>query len=409
MREFDDTIADSSLMMPGGTRVIIAGDHSDTIDQVALLLRESVAPVEVLASCGTRECVELARDRGPDAVVLVDMESRVDALGIARSIYEELPGIATIVLAEPGQTEDPSYVRRAARSKASDVLPLPPHLDALTRSISEAVRLEMMRRPISEVRRGPRQLVVVYSPKGGVGKSVVAANLAAQLSKDNPELSIALVDLDLRFGDQAVLLDLDRSRSVLDLLSVIDELTVDAIRNALTTHPSGLRVLLPPPEPQQADLVREVHVRQILLAMKRFHDLVIVDTTSALSDVTLAALELADRILQICTPDVLSVWKTRSSLELWEALGISQDTVWLVFNRTSERSEVQPEQIRSLFSNRVVGDIPADFFSIQPYVNTGIPLVDAPKGGRVLESLRMIAREIIPAEARVPAQTRLRA
>lgn len=403
MRNFDDTMPNVSGIIPSGTRVIIAGDHSDTIDQVALLLGESVAPIDVVASCGTRECLEIARDRSPDAVVLIDMESRVDALGIARSIYEDLPGVATIVLAEIRQSEDPSYVRRAVQSKANDVVPLPPELDALTRSIFEAVRLEALRRPLGVVRKVRRQVVVFYSPKGGVGKSVLAANLAALLAKDNPDLSIALVDLDLRFGDQAVLLDLDRSRSILDLLSVIDELTADAILNAVTTHPSGLRVLLPPPEPQQADLVREGHVRQILLAMKRFHDLVIVDTTSALSDVTLAALELADRILQICTPDVLSVWKTRSSLELWEALGISQESVWLLFNRTSERSEVQTEQIRDLFANRVVGEIPADFFSIQPYVNTGIPLVDAPKGGRVLESLRMIAREIIPAEARVPA------
>lgn len=403
MRGFDDTMPKVSQVMPSGTSVIIAGDHPDMIDQVALLLRESVAPIEVMASCKSRDCVEMARDRSPDAVVLIDVESKVDALGIARSIYEELPGIATIVLAELRQSEDPSYVRRAVQSKANDVLPLPPQLDALSRSIFEAVRLEAVRRPLGIVRKVRRQLVVVYSPKGGVGKSVLAANLAALLAKENPDLSIALVDLDLRFGDQAVLLDLDRSRSILDLLSVIDELTADAILNAVTTHSSGLRVLLPPPEPQQADLVREGHVRQVLLAMKRFHDLVIVDTTSALSDVTLAALELADRILQICTPDVLSIWKTRASLELWEGLGISEESVWLVFNRTSGRSEVQTEHIRDLFSNRVIGEIPASFFSIEPYVNTGIALVDAPRGGRVLESLRKIAREIIPAAERVPA------
>ncbi len=403
MRSSDDPMPNVSRMMPGGTRVIVAGDHSDTVDQVALLLRESVAPMDVVAKCGIKGCLERARDLGPDAVVLVDLASKVEALEIARSIYEDLPGTATIVLTESRQTGDPSYVRRAVQSKANDVLSLPPELDALTRSISEAVSLEARRRPLGGARAVRRQLVTLYSPKGGVGKSVLAANLATLLAKENPDLSIALVDLDLRFGDQAVLLDLDRSRSILDLLLVIDELTADAILNAVTTHPSGLRVLLPPPEPQQADLVGESHVRQILLAIKRFHHLVIVDTSSALSDVTLAALEVADRIIQICTPDVLSVWKTRAALELWEALGISQDSVWLLFNRTSERSEVKTEQMRDLFANRVVGEIPADFFSMQPYINTGIPLVDAPKGGPVLESLSRIAKEIIPVAGQASA------
>lgn len=403
MPGFDDSMLNVSRVMPGGTRVIIAGDHSDTIDQVALLLGESVAPIDVVARCGSKGCLERARDLSPDAIILIDLASKVDALEIARSIYEDLPGTATIILAERRQSEDATYVRRAVHSKANDVLPLPPESDALTRSISEAVNLEARRRPLGRLREVRRQLIVLYSPKGGVGKSVLAANLATILAKENPDLSIALVDLDLRFGDQAVLLDLDRSRSILDLLSVVDELTADAILNAVTTHRCGLRVLLPPPEPQQADLVKEGHVRQILLAMKRFHHVVIVDTSSALSDVTLAALELADRILQICTPDVLSVWKTRAALELWEALGISQDSVWLLFNRTSERSEVKTEHIRGLFANRVVGEVPADFFAIEPYVNTGIPLVDAPKGGRVLESLSKIAKEIIPEATRVPA------
>lgn len=398
---------DDSMLTPRS--VIIAGDDPDTIDQVTLLLREGLLPIDIVGTCGTRQCLQMARDRRPDAVLVLDVESKMDALEVSRSIYRELPGTATIVLTESKQSEDPGYVRRAMRNKASDVLSLPPLVDALARSIMEAAKLEGERRPRGVGRDwgGERelggQIVVLYSPKGGVGKSVVAANLAALIAKTNPDLRVALIDLDLRFGDQAVLLDLDRSRSILDLVSVADELTADAIRNAVTTHPSGLRVLLPPAEPQQADLVEARQVMQILLAFKRFHDLVIVDTASALTEVTLTALELADRILQICTPDVLSIWKTRASLELWEGLGISQESVWLVFNRTSDQTEVRPEQIRELFANKVLGEIPADFFSIQPYINTGVTLVDAPKGGKVLDSLNKIAKELVTTMVRVSA------
>lgn len=395
----------------GPIRVLLCGDVAAWVDEIRVLLEQSLLPLEVVGSCDSKACLAMARELKPDAILASDVEASVPALEISHQVYRSLAGTVTMVLARPEQVQDPAYVRRAMQNKASDVLPERPLLDALTRSLIEAVKLEGGHAEVRGSRRGraPRegggQLVALCSPKGGVGKSVLAANVGALIAVENPELRVALIDLDLQFGDQAVLLDLERTRSILDLLSVVGELTSDALQTAVIVHPSGLRVLLPPAEPEQADLVDEKSVREILLAFRRYHDLVLVDTSSRLSEVTLMALEQADQILLVCTPDVLSIWKARAFLGLCEGMGVSKDSVRLVINRTSGRSEIQPAELRELFADRPWVEIPADFFALQAYINSGRPMLRENSRGPIAKGLRALSKGIlsgVPSSAEAP-------
>jgi len=91
----------------------------------------------------------------------------------------------------------------------------------------------------------------------------------------------------------------------------------------------------------------------------------------------------------------LTIWKTRVCLELWEGLGIPRELVSLVLNRVSKKSEVKTEDIRNLFSAQIMAEIPADFFTIQPYINTGVTLVEVMKGGPILDSIEGIANQLL--------------
>ena len=387
-------------------RVVIAGDAPDALEQVQTLLEQSLMALEVVGTSDTRGCVEFVRDQSPDVVLALDRDANVPAVEISRQIYQSAPGTATIVLAAEDRAEDRAYLRRAMQNKASDVLAEKPLLDALARSIQAAASLEG-RRPAA--RRMPRpaqavggRLIVVHGPKGGVGKSFLASNVAVLVAQEHPQLGVAMLDLDLRFGDLAVLLDLERERSAMDLLSVIGELTPDALEAAVTRHRSGLEVLLPPPEPQQADLFGESSIREILLALKRDYDLVFVDTSSELSDVTLTALELADQILLVLTPDVLSVWKSRGLIQLGEELGIPTEIFKVVVNRTSKKSEVKPQDLKALFDCEILAEVPADFYAVQPFVNTGVPFVEAQRKGPIVESLQAIGASLVDSLGRGP-------
>ena len=373
-------------------RVVIASDEPEQTDELKILLQQAYLPLEVISTVGTKQCLQMVKDFTPDVVVFVDEGAKVPATEISREVYQKYPGTAIIIIASPAKQETTTYLRQALLAGAKDVLPFPPMLDTLVTSIQQAHQLERGRRPVrafGRVRRAEAgmggRLILVYSPKGGTGCSVLAANLGVLLAQMNPEMSTVLFDLDLQFGDQGILLSLDPHRSILDLLPVIDELTRDAVDASLTHHPSGLRVLMAPPELQQADLIDAEGVRKILVALRAYYDTVIIDVPATLTDISLTAFEFADLILQICTPDVLAIRRTRASLELYDGLGIPRDVVRLVLNRTSRKSEIKSEEFRMLFEHEVIGEIPADFFFLQPYVNLGVPLSEATRSAPIVQ------------------------
>ena len=384
-------------------RVVIASDEPEQTDELKILLQQAYLPLDVISTVGTKQCLQMVKDFTPDVVVFIDEGAKVPATEISREIYQKHPGTAIIIIASPAKQETTTYLRQALLAGAKDVLPFPPMLDTLVTSIQQAHQLERGRRPVrafGRIRRAEAgmggRLILVYSPKGGTGRSVLAANLGVLLAQMNPEISTVLFDLDLQFGDQSILLSLDPHRSILDLLPVIDELTRDAVDASLTHHPSGLRVLLAPLELQQADLIDAESIRKILVALRAYYDTVIIDTPAALTDISLTAFEFADLILQICTPDVLTIRRTRASLELYDGLGIPRDVVRLVLNRTSKKSEIKSEEFSLLFEHEVIGEIPADFFFLQPYINLGIPLTEASKSAPIVQSLTRIAKKLAP-------------
>jgi pilus assembly protein CpaE len=384
-------------------RVVIASDEPEQTDELKILLQQAYLPLDVISTIGTKQCLQIVKDFTPDVVVFIDEGAKVPATEISREIYQKHPGTAIIIIASPARQETTTYLRQALLAGAKDVLPFPPMLDTLVTSIQQAHQLEKGRRPVrafGRVRRAEAgvggRLILVYSPKGGTGCSVLAANLGVLLAQMNPEMSTVLFDLDLQFGDQGILLSLDPHRSILDLLPVIDELTRDAVDASLTHHPSGLRVLLAPPELQQADLIDADSIRKILVALRAYYDTIIIDAPAGLTDISLTAFEFADLILQICTPDVLTIRRTRASLELYDGLGIPRDMIRLVLNRTSKKSEIKSDEFGLLFEHEVIGEIPADFFFLQSYVNLGVPISEATSSAPIVQSLTRIAKKLAP-------------
>ncbi len=384
-------------------RILIASDNATHAERLQILLQQAYLPLEIMASVGTKQCIQRVTDFRPEVVLFVEEDAQVSASEISREIYQQHPGTAIIVLTLPERYDNPHYLRQALLIGARDVLPTPPMLDTLVSSIQQSHLLEKGRRP-ARVVRGYRaeakglggQLIVVYSPKGGAGRSVVAANLAAFMAQENKDLRVTLLDLDLQFGDQRILLNLTADNSFLDLLPVIDELTRDVIDTTLVTHPSGLRVLPAPQELPQADLIDADSVRKTLVALRAFEDVVIIDTPAAVTDITLTAFEFADRILTICTPDVLTIRRTRAALELFDGLGIPRHLIGLILNRASKQCEIRPEEFSMLFEHEILAEIPADFFLLEPYVNIGTPLTEAPKSASLVGVFRRLALQLLP-------------
>lgn len=181
------------------------------------------------------------------------------------------------------------------------------------------------------------QLIVVYSPKGGVGRTFVATNLAVGLARYYG-VDVALLDAHLWFGDVGVMLDLRSPKTFASLVDATDQLDLDALREVLVPHPSGVKVLLAP-GPMEVETIPPGLPARVASAYRTLFDYVVVDTSSALTDHTVELLDIADRILLLTTPEMSAIHNLVELLRLAPIVGWSHK-VSLVVNRANTSMDI---------------------------------------------------------------------
>src|SRR4029079_10342217 len=155
--------------------------------------------------------------------------------------------------------------------------------------------------------REPGIVVAVFSPKGGVGRTTVAVNLAVAAATDLGK-RVVIVDGSFQFGDVGVLLNLNpKSKSIADLIPELDAGELASIDTFLIDHTAGIRVLLAPPTPETAEMITAAGVKKVVERLRADHDLVVVDCTSYFNDTTLAILDAADVILTMLSLEITSI------------------------------------------------------------------------------------------------------
>ena len=185
---------------------------------------------------------------------------------------------------------------------------------------------------------------------------------------------MCLVDLDLQAGDLAIMLKLVHRRSIVDFIEVSEDLSTRHIDDAVYTHESGLRILLAPAQGELAEDIDADTMRRLLGALKSAFDVVIVDLGANVTVANAVAAEVADEVVIVTLPDVLSLRATNRLLALWDRLQIRKDDVKVLINRVSRDSEVQPEMARKVVEAPLTrATVPAAFRALEPAVNAGTP------------------------------------
>ena len=260
-------------------RVMIVDDIAETRDNFAKLIMFE-RDIQVVETAGTgAEAIEKARRAQPDVVLMDINMPGMDGLRATEIINAEIPGVAVIIMSVQGEQD---YLRRAMLAGARQFLIKPCTGDELVESIRQVYRLEANKRrvlghyqlvppgstPTSEDSSDQGRIYAVFSPKGGVGCTVLATNLAVAL-KQLTNKKVALVDGNLVFGNVDVMLNVLSNKTINDVVTRITELDTDLLRDVMVTHSSGVRVLLAPPQPELAELVTPDHMRQILTELRR--------------------------------------------------------------------------------------------------------------------------------------------
>ena len=381
-------------------KVLIVDDIPETRDHLTKLLGFE-SDVEVVgAAAGGPEAIVMAAASRPDVVLMDINMPGMDGITATEKLAADVPTAAVIMMSVQGEAD---YLRRSMLAGAREFLVKPFSSDELTASIRQvwAREREKLSRyaPVTttqEISNGsgePASVVAVFSPKGGVGRTTVAVNLAvaaATLGK-----RVALVDASFQFGDVGVLLNLNpRNTSIADLAGELQTGEAESLDTFMITHSSGVKVLLAPPSPEQAELIGPSAVKKVLQALRGSFDLVVVDCPSSFNEPTLAVLDEADLILTLLTLEITSVKNMRLFLEVSEQLGYGPEKIRLVLNRADSTLGIRVADVEHSIGRKVDHTIVSDGRSVVYALNRGVPFFLSNREAQVSQDIERLAAAI---------------
>jgi len=334
-----------------------------------------------ISEIGKAQAEEIRRSEAQ--LVLLDLgEDPAVGLRLAKFLAEDARGRVFVLT---GPTVAPEVLLEAMRVGAAEYLPRPVEEADLAAALTRAAR----RLSGPTEREGPQQgrITEVFGAKGGVGVSTFAANMAVAFAKSGR--STLLVDLDLDMGSSAVILGLRPRYSVLDVVKNLHRLDRDLLESLAETHDSGLIVLASPAQPGPGETVTRDQARQMLNFVRRHFDEVVVDLDRAISPVTIGALETADNVLIVTTPDVASLNNTKRALPVIERASADSKRVRIVVNRRRGSDVITTGDVSKTLGKDVLGTLPSDDAALLEALNTGNPEVlrNRSKYGRDVQSL----------------------
>ena len=326
---------------------------------------------------------------GPN-LSLDDAVAHCEALRIAR------PTVSVVLVRTALDTQTLTLAMKAG---ARDVVP---HDDAnaMSAAIARAHQLHVaLRGPSGAVQLG--QVVTVFSPKGGVGKTTMAVNLALALTEQGAR-RVCLVDLDLAFGDVAITMQLFPTHSIEQAIGSEDSLDFAMVEALLTRHQESLMVLAAPAHPDARERVTPQLVSKILHTLKEGFDFVVVDTSPTFDEATLTALDETDECVIVATLDVPTLKNVKVALETLEMLNIASGHRHLLLNRADDAVGIGPDKVEAILGMAIAAKVSTSI-DIAAATNSGTPIVMENPDHPSSVAIRALATRLAGEPVTVPA------
>jgi pilus assembly protein CpaE len=366
-------------------KVLIVDDIAETRENIRRLLQFE-RDMEVVGGARTgKEALSLARESQPHVVIMDINMPDMDGISATEAMLKELPNTQIVILSVQNE---PDYMRRAMLAGARDFLPKPPSADELVatiRKVGQRALTQPVAMPVVQATGAPSgggpvishghhgKVIVIYSPRGGVGRTMVATNLAICLqTADTPTV---VVDAALQFGDVSACLNLQTRNSLLDLVEQSAELDAELVERISIHHSSGLKVIAAPARPEQAEAVQGAQISKVIRFLATVFQYVVVDTSSALNEATIGAIDASDVVVLIGAPDLPTIKNLRMFFDLGEALNLTPQKIVLIMNRMDKRFGISAEKVADLLKQPIVSQIPLDDRVVPLSTNNGEPFI----------------------------------
>jgi pilus assembly protein CpaE len=338
------------------------------------------------------DAISLAQATRPDAVAITWQEPSARAEQTLESLALTLPASPLITYSD---IEELASTRKAIQAGAHDYLLKPLNgrdvMDAVHKALVQIERRRMGERGSTDaVAEGV--VIAVFGAKGGIGKTTLSTNLATALAAEGRE-SVALLDIDTRFGDVALVLDVDPEKNISDAVRNIDDIDRFNIRSFLAQHKSGVNVLAAPTRPSEWRQVQSTHIEKLIKLLSQTHDYVILDTPGFFTELVGVALDMADLVLLVTTLDISSIKDSSMALDMLSTAEYPMDRVKLLINHPSNVDTVRKEQVENVTGCEVFWTIPFDKAFVRSG-QLGAPLVLSKPGSRGARNIGQLARAI---------------
>lgn len=366
------------------TRITVVSSDAIHLSQITRILEQDANLAEISSlQCGARELAAIADV--PDVLIVNGGLPENGGLESLEHIRQRHPEAAFIVVSD---NQSPDFLLRAMRAGVREVLPTPSAGEQLRAAIS---RIAPKRRPAESA---DGKILAMTSCKGGSGATFLATNLAWVLATMHGK-RVALIDLNLQFGDAAMYVTNQKPASNLaQVCQQIHRLDAAFLAAAMLDVAPGFSLLAAPDDPAHATDVRAEHVEAILKLARANYDFVLVDVGRSLDAVSLQPFDMADTIFPVVQLTLPFIREAKRLVQVFLSLGYPMSKVGLIVNRHQKNCDISLEDLERTVAAKVFKALPNAYEAVAASVNQGEPIARLAKNSPVTKALREIAESL---------------
>lgn len=340
-------------------------------------------------SRGGTSALDKIENVNPNLVIMTYDKFDTDVINIAERIYSTKPNTVVVFIVDELSVDN---LHRSMEAGVRNVNTFPEDKTDFVSWLTTAYNTDKIHLMAADNKSIGllSQIVTVFGAKGGIGKTTIAVNLAAELASKN--YKVALLDFDLQFGDIGVFLNLDVKDTLAELLQERSKFDIDSVRSYMNVHSSGIHVLAAPKSPEYAESINANQIEKLLNVLRAYYDYVILDTPATFNDITMTAIEGSASVIFVTGLDISILRNSKISMNLLESLQ-QKDKVKVVINREVDGNITQKD-VEKIIGKTVWATIPSDYSVAVNSLNKGVPFVVSSPKNKMSTAFNVITNKL---------------